>query len=95
MGYPPPAYPQPVYSPPAFAPPAYYPPRSPNWWLLSGILVAIGVLCIGVGLVILGSSVVATAYSPNYEAAFYILLGVGAMFIGLSFIFARIGPRIR
>lgn len=63
--------------------------------MLSGVMVALGGLCIGVGLVILGFGAAAVTPSPNYAASFYAMLGVGAMFIGLSYVFARIPPRIR
>lgn len=77
------------------APVGYAPPPQTNWWMLSGVMIAIGALCIGIGFIVLGLEIVATTYSPNYEAAFYALLGVGIVFIGLSWPFARMTPRMR
>jgi len=95
MGYPPPSYSPGAYAPPAAAPPGFYPPRGPNWWMLSGLMVALGALCVGIGFVILGLGAVATTYSPNYAGAFYAMVGVGVIFLGLSWLFARMTPRMR
>jgi hypothetical protein len=63
--------------------------------MFSGLMVALGGICVGIGFVILGASAFATTYSPNYEGGFFVMLGIGAMFIGLSYVFARVPPRIR
>jgi len=68
---------------------------SAKWWMLSGLMVALGATSIGIGLIVLASSVVATTYSPDYLAAFYALNGVGIAFIGVSWLFARMTPRLR
>jgi hypothetical protein len=76
-------------------PPAYTYRPPTNTWMLSGVMVAIGAFFVGIGFVVLGLGVVATTSSPDYGAAFYALLGVGIVFMGLSWPFARMGPRIR
>ena len=78
--------------PPAYT---YAPAPATNTWLLSGVMVAIGAFFVGIGFVVLGLEVVATTPSADYGAAFYALLGVGIVFIGLSWPFARMGPRLR
>ncbi len=66
-----------------------------NWWMVSGLMIALGGLSIGIGFVLLGFSIFATAPSPDYVGGFYSLVGVGIAFIGLSWLFARISPRSR
>ena len=63
--------------------------------MLSGLMVALGGISIGLGFLVLAFSVTATSPSDDYAAAFYTLVGVGISFIGLSWLFARMTPRIR
>ncbi len=72
-------------------------PRIPqtNWWMVSGLMIAVGGISIGIGFVVLGTSIFSTSGSPDYLAGFYTLVGIGIAFIGLSWLFARMSPRIK
>jgi hypothetical protein len=74
---------------------AYAPVRETNWWMISGLMVGLGSVFIGIGFVVLGMGAVATSDYSNYYAAFYSLFGTGVAFIGLSWVFARMTPRMR
>ena len=70
-----------------------------NWWLISGIFVAIGAVLIGSAFVVLAASVDASSNHPyastiDYDVAFYCLVGFGIALIGLSWPFARMVPRV-
>jgi hypothetical protein len=73
-----------------------YPPApGTNWWMISGLMVALGAVMIGIGFVVLAMGIAAQSSSVNYLAAFYALFGIGIAFIGLSWVFARMTPRLK
>lgn len=69
----------------------------PSWWMISGMMVGLGALCIGIGFIVMAMAVLAPSGSNtnHYLAAFYALVGVGIAFIGLSWFPARMAPRIK
>jgi hypothetical protein len=67
-------------------------PRA-NWWMISGVMVALGGIFIGIAFVLLGISALPQPGGIDYLAGFYGLIGVGIMFISVSWLFARMVPR--
>ena len=73
-------------------------PRGTNWWLISGVVVAIGAIFLGSAFISLALEIQAQSNNSSanvtpYVVGVYTLIGIGIAFIGLSWPFARAGPR--
>lgn len=66
-----------------------------NWWFLSGVMVTLGALVIGLGVILLAVSIGDTFYPASYVQGLLVCTGVGIMFIGSSWACARAAPRNR
>lgn len=76
--------------------PAEFGARPPTTtWMLSGVLVAVGSIIVGIGFVLLAFELNSPANYLRYLEGFYCCLGVGIMVVGSSWILARAGPRVR